>query len=393
MEVPGVPRQQRWPRVRLERRDAAAVAPQWLRVAAIVIGLAITTALLTSFATPGSNVFHSLWLSTFGSPSGWTQMLQLATPLILAGAAVAFARRAGLWNIGVNGQMFLGAWAGTLIAFAFDELPGGLLALLMVLAGVMGGALWTLVPALLRAYFKVNEIITTLMLNFVAFFFVVYWTTGPWANVEGAQLGSLASEKVPAGTLLPEFSIESAVVGSGFAVAVVVTLALWAILRFTRYGYHTLLAGGEDSLAAFAGVNPRRTRLWALVFSGAIGGLAGIIVELDQVHRLSTSLTINTGYIGIVVAVLAASSLPGCIPMGFLMAAVTAGGIGLRIAGITSDLVLFLTGLLLVLAVLADVVARYRVAVARDDGSGGDAEPALTGRRRGNAHAFLRGWR
>jgi simple sugar transport system permease protein len=393
MAVARAPRQQQWLRVRLERREAAAVAPLWLRVAAIVISLAIATALLTAFSTAGSNVFSSLWLSTFGSPGGWTQILQLATPLILAGAAVAFARRAGLWNIGVNGQMFLGAWAGTLVAFTLDELPGGLLGLLMVLAGVLGGALWALVPALLRAYLKVNEIITTLMLNFVAFFFVVYWTTGPWRNVEGAQLGSLASKEVPAGTFLPEFSVESVVVGSGFAVAVMVTLTLWAILRYTRYGYHALLAGGEDSLAAYAGVNPRRTRLWALVFSGAIGGLAGIIVELDQVHRFSTSLTINTGYIGIVVAVLAASSLGGCIPMGLLMATVTAGGIGLRIAGITSDLVLFLTGLLLVFSALADVIARYRVVLARDDRSGGDAESALTGRRRAVVHAFLRGWR
>src|SRR5207244_10993715 len=120
--------------------------------------------------------------STLGTSLGVTQIFQLATPLVLAGAAAALAQRVRLWNLGIQGQMVAGSWLGTLIAFAVPAWPPALLVPIVLLGALAGGVGWMVVPALARAYLGVSEVITTLMLNFIAGFWVVYWATGPWAQ-------------------------------------------------------------------------------------------------------------------------------------------------------------------------------------------------------------------
>jgi simple sugar transport system permease protein len=217
-----------------------------------------------------------------------------------------------------------------------------------------------LLPALARAYLKVNEIITTLMLNFVAALWLAYWTTGPW-EVPTSVSGMLSTKQIPVGADLHQFTLGSTTIGLGIVLAVLAVAAVAAAFRYFRFGYTATLASGEEATARYAGVRQRIIVLWGFLASGAIGGLAGAVMELDQVHSYSTALTNNTGYIGIVIAVLAGTSLVGVIPVAILMGAVVAAGNGLQIAGISSDLVLFVTGVLLLFAGAADVLARYRV--------------------------------
>lgn len=358
--------------------DPAAVAPLWLRIATMVVGLALS-AVVIDLTSSSTSIYSSIWLSTFGGASGLTGVGQLATPLILAGAAVAVARRVNLWNVGVDGQLIMGAWVATLVARNASSLPGGLLAVVMMLAAMLGGALWVLGPALARAYLKVNEVITTLMLNFIAGLWLTWFATGPWGT-NGSQLGALSTEPVPESTFLPDFNIGSFTVGLGLIIAIVVVVLLALAFRYLRFGYHANVASGEEVTARYAGVDQGRVQVFAFLLSGAIGGLAGAVMELDQIHSLSTALTSNTGYIGLVIAVLAGASLLGVLPVGLLLAVVVAAGNGLRIAGVSADLVLLVTGLLLLMGGAADLLVRYRLRfsspIAPDDPQGTPEAPA-----------------
>jgi ABC-type uncharacterized transport system permease subunit len=346
---------------RLILHDPAATGSLAGRAAAVTFGVAIGAILLALLPNVGGTLFGTAWASTFGSALGISQLAQLATPLILAGCAVAVAARVGLWNIGVDGQLILGAWTATAVAFyAPAGIPGVLLVCLMILAGLLGGAAWILIPALAYAYLRVNEVVTTLMLNFVASLWLAYWITGPWGDSSYASLG-LSSRPVPDKTFFPHFTVGSLDIGLAFVIAVGAAVLLWAVFRFTHYGYRAAMVGADERVAAYAGIAVRRLRLEALLASGAIAGLAGVVVELDRVHRYSTSLSDNTGYLGIVVAALAAHSFAGVIIMGVLIATLSATGGALSIAGVSPGVVLLLIGILLLLGALADVPARYRL--------------------------------
>jgi simple sugar transport system permease protein len=349
------------PKLRLVLHDPAATGSLLGRVVAVAIGIALGAAFLALQPNVGSSLFSASWSSTLGSALGISQLTQLATPLILAGCAVAVAARVGLWNIGVDGQLILGAWAATAVGFyAPDAIPGAPLVVLMMLAALLGGALWMVVPALAYAYARVNVVVTTLMLNFVAYLWLAYWITGPWSDPSYASLG-LSSQPVPDRASLPHFTVGSIEIGVAFLVAVAVAVLLWAVFRFTHHGFRTAMAGADEQVASYGGVNVGRLHLQALLVSGAIGGLVGVIVELDRVHRFSSSLSDNTGYLGIVVAALAAHSFAGATLMGFLIAILSATGGALSISGVSSSVVLLLIGILLLMGAFADVPARYRL--------------------------------
>jgi simple sugar transport system permease protein len=316
----------------------------------------------------GSGFFNTVWLATFGSALGLSQVIQLATPLILAGSAVAIAQRAGLWNIGVEGQLFIGAWAGTAVAFALPGLPSGLLVVCTLLGALAGGAVWAVVPALGRTRLGVSEVISTLMLNFVAYLWLAYWATGPWASPGTGTGGGLYSKPLPAGVSLPTFSVGAVQIGVGFLVAVAVALSVALLFRSTRLGVRTRLVGAGGRTASYAGINAPRVQFSVFLLSGAIGGLVGIVVELDHVHSYASTISSNTGYVGIVVALLAAASLAEVPITGFFIALLVAVGGALQIDGVSSSVVLLLTGVVLLFASFSPVLARYSIRVSGRSG-------------------------
>jgi simple sugar transport system permease protein len=329
----------------------------WLRVAAIVLGLLLGLGYVGTQVSPGTDLFQTIWTATLGSPLGIQQWISLATPLLLAGCAVAVARRAGLWNIGVDGQLLVGAWAATGVAFALPDLPGVLLVPAMLLASLAGGIAWALVPALAEAYLRVSEVVTTLMLNFVAYSWTTYWITGPWKSVEYANV-ALQTKPIPESAFLPSITIGGSAIGVSFLIAVAVVALLWLTFRHTHFGFRTSVVGASEEAGRYAGFDTRRARIAAMLLSGAIAGLAGSLVEMSTAHSYAPSLTDNTGYVGIVVAILAAGSMGGVFVTGLLLALLQAVGSALRIAGVSGGVVLLLVGLLLVCVCLAAALPR-----------------------------------
>lgn len=366
VDSPGARRWSSGWRLRVETRNAAATARPWHRVIAIAVGLGVGLLYLLLATGLGTSVFSVIWTSTLGGSLGISQTLALSTPLILSGCAFAFGQRCGLWNLGVEGQLFIGAWAATAVAFEIPHAFAPLLILLMIAAGLLGGLAWILVAAAMRVFLGVSELFGTLMLNFVAALWVAYWATGPWRTSSAGTVG-LLSRPLPADTALPQFQFGSISLGLGFFIAIGVAAALWLALRYTRYGFVTALSGTSDRTARYAGINVRRLNGSVLLASGALGGLVGVIYELDQVHTFSTALSNNTGYIGMVVAVLAGASLLGCIPTGLLMGFVSGAGSGLQVAGLSDDTLLLLTGILLLFGSAPFVLARYGLSWSRAD--------------------------
>lgn len=356
-------------RLRFVPAPPRAAPPATLRIFVIVAGLFLGALFLLLQPGVGSSLFKTVWVSTFGTPLGINQLVQLSTPLVLAGCSVAIAARAGLWNIGVEGQLFFGAWLGTAVALYIPVGWSPIYITLILIGSFIGGALWALIPALARAYWDVSEIVTTLMLNFVAVFWIYYWTTGPWGAHELQGSGSITSRAYPPAASLPQFHIGSITFGLGAILALVTAGVLAAGFRYTHHGFFVDYSGTDEVAGWNAGINVPRYRIGAFLLSGGVGGLTGGIVALDQLHSLSTGLSHNTGYIGIVVAVLAGNALLVCIPMGILMAFLSAAGVGLQLSRVSSSSVLFLTGLVMLLAASAGVLARYRLSF----GPAGDA--------------------
>lgn len=291
--------------------------------------------------------------STFGSRFGLEDVGLLVTPLILTGLSVAVALRIGAWNIGAEGQFYAGAFATTGVGL-FVRAPDFAMPFLMFAAGALGGALWILVPTLARAYADVSELITTLLLNFVATLLVYWVATGPWLDPGGHSLGATARIKYE----IPGFWGD---VHWGFPFAILLTLAFAALLAFTRWGYEVRIAGSNPQAARYAGMPSRRRLIVVMLISGAVAGIAGFLEVAGTVHRLQGGISNNFGYLGIMVAVLARGSAVGVLAGAALMGVILNSGIILQTKGLNVSTVLAITGLILFFTAIGDELAHYRL--------------------------------
>jgi simple sugar transport system permease protein len=329
---------------------AAALAARFL---AIVLAIAIAGLVLALNGAEPVKLASRAIKSTFGSRFGLEDMALLVTPLILTGLSVAVALRAGAWNIGAEGQFYVGAFAASGLAL-FIEAPPSVMLPLMFAVGALGGSIWILVPALARAYADVSELITTLLLNFVASLLVYYVSTGPWLDPGGQALATTA--RLPYD--VPEVW---GTVHWGLPIAVLMTLVLTAVLNFTRWGYEVRIAGANREAARYSGMPFRRHLVAIMLLSGAIAGVAGMLEVTGTVHRLQGGISNNFGYLGITVAVLARGSILGVLAAAALMGIILNAGISLQTQGLNVSTVLAITGLILFLTAIGDELAHYRL--------------------------------
>jgi len=309
---------------RLERRAApsrrAMLAAPFV---AVVFTLMVSSLLVAWAGAPLARAYALLLEGGFGSRFAWGETLTRATPLILTGLAAAVAFRARLFNIGAEGQLYLGALA----AVAVGGLHGGdgfalspwLLFPLMLLAAALAGALLLLVPALMKSRLGVDEVVTTLLLNFVVLLFVSLMLDGPmkdpmamgWpqsvALQDGVQLGKL---------------VERSRVHTGLLIALGLALLLWALLKFTTTGFQIRALGANARAAAFAGMPVGWVTVKVALLSGALAGLAGAVEVAGRTGYLTLDMSPGYGYSGIVIAMLA-----GLHPLGVVAAAVFVAGI------------------------------------------------------------------
>ena len=327
------------------------------RVAAVVAALVIGGA---AFGAAGFDVpmlASNVVTSSLGTEFGLEDLGLLFSPLILTGLAAAVTLRIGLWNIGGEGQFYAGAVAATVVGLNFDGNPAAMLVILL-LAGFAGGALWILIPALARAYLAIDEIITTLLLNFVALLGVNYLCTGPMRDA--TQAVTSASGRVP--YEMPELAGD---LHWGLVVAIGLVIVMALVLAYTGWGYEVRVAGANRHAAHYAGVPVRKRLMQVMLLSGGIAGIGGMLEIVGTVHRLQGGISNNFGYLGVMVAVLAGGLPIGVLPAALLMAMILNGGIVLQAYGVSTYEVLALTGLVLLFIAVGEQLAYYRPATLR----------------------------
>jgi simple sugar transport system permease protein len=280
-----------------------------------------------------------------------------ATPILMTALSVALCLRLRIWNIGAGGQFLAGAFAAVGVGINLDA-PGWVVLFAMAAAGTLAGAAWILVPALARAYWGVNEIITTLLLNFVAVQLAAWAALGFWRDEEAFAIQSTKSIE---DTLPGIPGTESLSIALFFPL--VIAGVLWWVFRSTRAGYEIDMIGGNPKAAAFAGINVPRRMVAVMLVTGAIAGLGGMIQLAGSpgAQQLNAGFGAQYGLSGFIVATIAAGSFLGLVVAGFLIAAMFFAGLILQTRGLSVYIILALYGIILIGVAVGEIAARFRL--------------------------------
>jgi ABC-type uncharacterized transport system permease subunit len=307
---------------------------------------------------------------------GWrpmTRTLTYATPLILTGLAAAIAFRMRVYNIGAEGQLFAGAIAGSWVALILPEgTPKPLMLVAMLLGGVAAGVIWAGLAAVPKAFLGTDEIITTLMLNFVALGLMNYLIFGSRTFWRDPARPVPQGRKIPASAELPTLSGRLHI---GIIVAVAVAVVLWLVLRTTTWGFRVRVIGESHRVARYAGIAVPAATLIVMSISGGLAGLAGAIEVSGVTKSLQPrALAIELGYTGIVIAAVARSNPLGVVPVAVFLAAVATSGGTLQSLGIPVEVAVMLQGMIFLAVTAGEFFVTNRLTVVRTTAP----EPATT---------------
>lgn len=356
-------------RVQLEPRltDVPRWFPTLVSVGAIVVALLIGAVII---AIAGGNPFATyghIARASFGSLGVFSDTMVKAIPLMFIGLACSLAFQMRLWNIGAEGQFFMGAWGASavvLLPILPPEAPRWLFIPVMILVGMACGAIWGFIPGFLKAKLQVNEIITTLMMNYIAvswvnFFIFAIWTEG------GFQM----SPVFPKNAWLPRLTdlAESVPIFRGLTthfgliLAILASVVVWFILFRSQWGYEIRLLGDNQNAARYSGISVTRNTIFVMMLSGALAGLAGMSEISGVVHRLQAAISPGYGFTGIIVAWLAKLNPFGVILVSILFGALILAGREIQPSGIPK----MIQGIILVCLIASDFLLRYRVHIVR----------------------------
>jgi ABC-type uncharacterized transport system permease subunit len=391
--------------------------PRWLPYAVPVISLMIALVLgAVPMVMQGINPLTGYWdmvVLAFGSAYGVSETIMKAIPLMLAGLGVALAFRMLVWNIGAEGQLYMGAFASCLVAYTWPDAPAWVLLPAMMAAGFVGGALWGAIPGALKAYLGVNEIITSLMLNYIAIQWVNYLVIGPWQDP--TSLGFPRTTRLSPSATMPTVSeawylptvvflvLGGAVVlywilrreknnrerlwlALGFALVAVLSLggiyflggrrvhlgfvvsvaaaAVFAVLLArTRWGYEVRVIGENARAARYAGMSLKRNIVLVMMISGGMAGLAGMSEISGNLHLIKRMFSPDYGYTAIIVAWLAKLNPWGVILVSLLLGGLYRGSDA--IPGAPKALGMMLQAVIFFVLIGGEVVVRYRIRLDR----------------------------
>lgn len=335
----------------------AGSAEGLISAAAVAAALALGGVVLALIGHDPLGAYAAIWRGSFGSIDAVGETLVKATPLILIGLGVVLAFRTGVFNIGAQGQLFLGAIFATGVGLALPDLPGPILLPLMIAAGWAGGALWALVPGALRAYLGINEVVVTLLMNYIAVELVAFLVNGPWRDPNAVESWT---PQVGSGGWLA-ILIPSTRLHAGILLGLVLTAAVYVLLFKTTPGYRLRAVGANARSATYAGITVRGQILVAMLLSGGLAGIAGMVEVSGVHHRLLLHISPDYGYTAIAVALLGRLSPLGTLLAAILFAALLVGGESLqRAERIPVAFVLMLQGLIIVGALVGQRLAKDR---------------------------------
>jgi len=358
--------------IRIERR---LVQPRWLSVAvptaSFVLALALGALVLVATGHDPWSTYRRLFDAAFLANGALSATIVSATPLAFTGLCAAAAFRMGLFNIGGEGQLYMGAIFAAAVGIAMPGQPKVFVIAAMCASGLAGGAGWAAIPGVLRAVFKTNEIITSLMLNYVAalilnyliFDSLSYWrdTTSATGKVfpQGKALSSAATWSL--------WTVHGLAIPLGFLVVILAAALLWGLYQRTRFGFELQVIGDSPRAARYAGMRTRRKIIAVMCLSGAIAGLGGASQDGDFRHLLDPRGLTESGYgyAGIVVAALARYNPFAVVLVAFLLGGLQNAGYTLQGADFPAGLVGVMQGMILFCTLGGEILVRYRIRIGR----------------------------
>ncbi len=341
-----------------ERSDTARRLRQIWRGISVPLVAVLLAALIGAvlLAISGANplqAYGALIKGAFGSPVAVQRTLEKTTPLIFSGLAVAFAFKAGLFNIGAQGQLLIGAIVAAYVGFSFDGLPALIHAPLALLIGGLAGAAYGAIPGALKTYTGAHEVIVTIMLNYIAINVTDYLADGPWKDPSPTNIVARTPKILP--------SAELPILGNiplGFIFALLAAIIVWWLLYRTTVGYEIRTVGLNSSAAQYAGIRVARTIIMTMAISGFLAGLGGSVETLGIVGRYQPGFNAGLGFDGITTALLGKTSPFGVIPAALLLGAMRAGASQMQFdAGVAKEITDVITAFILFF-VAADVIVK-----------------------------------
>ena len=345
--------------------------PRWLSpvisVAAIVVALLLGALVLALVGGDPVRAYAHIAGAAFGSLGVFSDTLVKATPLIMTGLACSIAFQMKLWNIGAEGQFYMGALGASMVVLAGvvqEDTPRGITIAVMLVAGILFGAAWGLVPGWLKARLRVNEIITTLMLNYIAVALVNYFIFGVWS--EGGFQMTRTFQRAAWLPRLSDLAVQFPIFKGltthfGLVFAVVAAIIVWFILYRSLWGYEIRLIGDNPRAAEYAGIKITRNTVLVMMLSGGIAGLGGMSEIAGVVHRLQASISPGYGFTGIIIAWLAKLNPLVVIPVSILFGGLILAGREIQPAGVPR----LIQGIILFMLIASEVLLRYQVRVVR----------------------------
>jgi ABC-type uncharacterized transport system permease subunit len=357
-------------KIRIEPRliEASAWVSILLTVGSIILALLVGAILIALGGGDPVKAYIHIGKASFGSLGVFSDTLVKAIPLMLVGLACSIAFRMKFWNIGAEGQFFIGAFAASVVVLLPvlpDNAPKWLFIIVMVIFGMIGGAIWGVIPGILKVRFNVNEIISTLMMNYIAVFWNNYFIYAVWS--EG---GFQMSKTFPKNAWLPRLSdfasqekiFQGLTTHLGLVFAIIAAVVIWFILYRSKWGYEIRLIGDNAKAAKYSGIAIGKNIILVMALSGALAGLAGMSEISGVVHRLQGSISPGYGFTGIIIAWLAKLNPLAVIVVSVLFGALILAGRELQPKGIPT----MIQGVIFVFLIAGDFFVHNRISISRN---------------------------
>ena len=321
----------------LTRRDVL------VPVLSVVLALLAGSVFILIVGENPITAYGVLFRESFGSVRNIASTLQRATPLVFTGLAVAFAFRCGLFNIGAEGQLYVGAMVAAIIGVSLSGLPRLIHLPLAVVAGMLAGGLWAFVPGILKAKLGVHEVINTIMMNFIAFFLTDYLVTGPFHGGRWAPETDRVADTAALARLFPPTRLNGGIILALGAIAVI-----YVILWKTKIGYEIRAVGLNPTAAEYGGISVSRNMVLAMVLSGACASLAGVEQVLGVHGRFIQRFSPDLGFVGIAVALLGKNHPVGVLLAAILFGALRTGGAAMdRLTDVPRELIVIIQAMII----------------------------------------------
>ncbi len=333
----------------------AAFAP----VSAVLATMAICSVLIIWAGAPVFESWGHMFKGAVGSKFALTETLTRSIPLMFTGLAVAVAFRSKFYNIGAEGQLYCGALAVTYFGTGIITMPPALMIPFLMIVGALAGGAVLIVPVLLKTHLKVDEVVTTLLLNFIILLFVSFLIEGPWKDpmaMGWPQAASIIDEGV-----IPAMLAKGRL-HYGFVFAIIAAVLIWAFMRFTVWGYEIKAVGLNASAAAFSGISINKTIIRTAMISGGLAGLAGVNEVAGLKGYLTLDLSPGFGYTGIAVAMLAQLHPLASIPAALFLSGIYVGSDAMsRAMNIPTYIADVIVGMSVLAILVSVMLSKYKI--------------------------------